>query len=48
MKSFIKDNQNQNPRNFGEFDYEDHQIDVSEEGYNKINKALEENEIPIS
>ena len=47
MKSYISQNQNQNPRNFGEVDFEDHQIDVSEEGYNKINKELEENEIPI-
>jgi len=48
MKHYINHNQNQNPRNFGEVDYEDHQIDIAEENYNKVNKELEQNEIPMS
>lgn len=47
MNTYIKHNKNQNPRNFGEVDLEDHQLEIMEEDCNKVNKELEENEIPI-
>ena len=47
MKSYINHNQDKNPRNYGEVDDEDNQKEAMEEDCNKINKELEENEIPI-
>ena len=48
MNPLTKHNQDKNPKNFGEVDFEDHQLEIMEEDCNKVNKELEENEIPIT